>query len=87
MTKGRHLPALLSGARNLGGPGSGAHFTLSKVARVGPRQLADAVVTEHGVAELRERSLPERAQALIAISAPEHRDALAAAWEDILRTA
>lgn len=52
-----------------------------------PRQLADAVVTEHGVAELRERSLPERAQALIAISAPEHRDALAAAWEDILRTA
>lgn len=52
-----------------------------------PRQLADAVVTEHGVAELRDRSLPERAQALIDIAAPGHREALAAAWEDILRTA
>jgi len=49
-----------------------------------PRQLADAIVTEHGVAELRGLSLHERAQALIAIAAPEHRAALAAAWEDIL---
>lgn len=53
--------------------GSGALCTV-------PRYLADAVVTEHGVAELRDLSLPARAQALIAIAAPEHRDALAAAW-------
>ncbi len=51
-----------------------------------PRQLADAVVTEHGVAELRGLSLHERARALIAIAAPDHQAALAAAWDDILRT-
>lgn len=50
-----------------------------------PRHLADAVVTEHGVAELRGRSLDERAQALIAIAAPAHRAALAAAWDAIRR--
>jgi acyl-CoA hydrolase len=33
----------------------------------------DKVVTEHGVAELADRSLSERARALIAIAAPEHR--------------
>ena len=45
-----------------------------------PRHLADAVVTEHGVAELRGLSLDGRAQALIGIAAPEHRDGLEAAW-------
>ncbi len=49
-----------------------------------PRQLADAVVTEHGVAELRGLSLDARAQALIGIAAPEHRAALSTAWDDIL---
>ena len=52
-----------------------------------PRYLADAVVTEHGVAELRGLSLDARAEALIAIAAPEQRDALAAAWADIRRRA
>lgn len=51
-----------------------------------PRQLADAVVTEYGIAELRDLSMHERAQALIAIAAPLHRDSLAAAWGEILRT-
>jgi acyl-CoA hydrolase len=46
-----------------------------------PRHLADAVVTEHGVAELRGRNLEQRAQALIGIAAPEHRGELASAWE------
>jgi acyl-CoA hydrolase len=50
-----------------------------------PRTLADAVVTEHGVAELRGLSLDARAQALIAIAAPEHRDALGQAWDAIRR--
>ena len=50
-----------------------------------PRHLADAVVTEHGVASLRGLSVDARAQALIGIAAPEHRTALAAAWDRIAR--
>jgi acyl-CoA hydrolase len=52
-----------------------------------PRHLADAVVTEHGVAELRGLSLDARAEALIAIAAPEHRDTLQAAWSALRRNA
>jgi acetyl-CoA hydrolase len=40
------------------------------------RADADLVVTEHGVADLRGRSLRERAERLIAISHPAHRDDL-----------
>lgn len=50
-----------------------------------PRHLADAVVTEHGVAELRGLGLAQRAQALIAISDPAHRPALVEAWEGLAR--
>jgi acyl-CoA hydrolase len=39
----------------------------------------DKVVTEHGVAELRARTIRERAAALIAIAAPQFRDDLGAA--------
>jgi len=52
-----------------------------------PRYLADAIVTEHGAAELRGLSLDARAQALIAIAAPAHRDALAQSWDAIRRSA
>jgi acyl-CoA hydrolase len=38
--------------------------------------LADKIVTEHGVAELEGRSLSERARSMIAIAAPEHREKL-----------
>ena len=48
-----------------------------------PRWLTDAVVTEHGTAQLRGLSLHARAEALIGIAAPEHRNALAAAWDSI----
>jgi acyl-CoA hydrolase len=48
-----------------------------------PAHAADAVITEHGTAQLRGLSLEQRAQALIAIAAPEHRAALAAAWDGI----
>ncbi|MGH9095749.1 MAG: acetyl-CoA hydrolase/transferase family protein [Acidimicrobiales bacterium] len=41
-----------------------------------PRHSVDVVVTEHGVAPLAGRSLTERADALIAIAAPHHRQAL-----------
>jgi acyl-CoA hydrolase len=52
------------------------------VARLGdgvtttPRADADLVVTEHGVADLRGATLRQRAERLIAIAAPAHRDAL-----------
>jgi acyl-CoA hydrolase len=50
-----------------------------------PRYLADAFVTEHGIAEVRGLSLDARAQALIAIAAPEHRAALSNAWDTMRR--
>lgn len=40
------------------------------------KNTVDNVVTEYGVAELRGRTLSERATALIRVAAPEHRDAL-----------
>jgi acyl-CoA hydrolase len=42
-----------------------------------PRCDIDFVVTEHGVADLRGRADAARAEALIAVAAPEHRDSLA----------
>jgi 4-hydroxybutyrate CoA-transferase len=42
-----------------------------------PRADADIVVTEHGIARLRAKSLAERAEALIAIADPAFRDELA----------
>jgi acyl-CoA hydrolase len=41
------------------------------------KNTVDHVVTEWGIAQLRGRSLAERAAALIAIAHPDHRDALA----------
>jgi acyl-CoA hydrolase len=46
------------------------------------RHETDLIVTEHGVAQLRGKSLHERAEAMIAIAGPEHRSALADAWRD-----
>jgi acyl-CoA hydrolase len=40
------------------------------------KNTVDKVVTEFGVAELRGRSIAERARALIAVAHPDHRDAL-----------
>jgi 4-hydroxybutyrate CoA-transferase len=45
-----------------------------------PRADADIVVTEHGVARLRDKSVDERAEALIAIADPAFRDELAQRW-------
>ncbi|HEY8360015.1 MAG TPA: acetyl-CoA hydrolase/transferase C-terminal domain-containing protein, partial [Ramlibacter sp.] len=44
------------------------------------RSDVDTVVTEYGVAHLRDVPLAERARRLIAIAAPEFRDALLAQW-------
>ena len=45
-----------------------------------PRDDADLIVTEEGVADLRGASTEERARRLIAVAAPSHREALARAW-------
>ena len=67
-----------------------------KVSRIKPRlepvsiasiQRADAdvVVTEHGLAELRWKDADARAEALIAIAAPQFRDGLANEWDAMRR--
>ncbi|WP_156840669.1 acetyl-CoA hydrolase/transferase family protein [Novosphingobium aquimarinum] len=50
------------------------------------RDLADTVITEHGVAELRGLSLDGRAQAMIAIAAPAWRDSLEGQWRALRDT-
>jgi len=45
-----------------------------------PRVDVDLVVTEHGVADLRQASVHERARALIGVAAPGFREALERAW-------
>ncbi|MFC7756453.1 acetyl-CoA hydrolase/transferase family protein [Tsukamurella soli] len=47
------------------------------------KNLVDKIVTEHGVAELRGKSLSERARALIAIAAPQFREELTAAAREM----
>lgn len=47
------------------------------------RALADIVVTEHGIAHLRGRSVRERALELVAISDPRFRDELRAAAQEL----
>ncbi len=51
-----------------------------------PRADADIVVTEHGVARLRDKSVDERAEALIAIADPAFRHELADRWTALRRT-
>ena len=76
---GRSILALLSTA---------SRGTVSRIVPTFPagtvasvlRGDADYVVTEHGVAELRDRSVEERSRALIGVAAHEFREGLAAAW-------
>src|SRR5205823_14641436 len=49
-----------------------------------PRAEADCIVTEHGIAELKGRTLAERAQALIAIADPAFRADLTRAVERLV---
>jgi 4-hydroxybutyrate CoA-transferase len=43
-----------------------------------PRELADTIVTDHGIARLHGKSVRERAEELIRVAAPEFRDELRA---------
>ncbi len=47
-----------------------------------PRHQTDVIITEFGAAELANRSVNERAEALIEVAHPDVRDALRAAWRD-----
>ena len=47
-----------------------------------PRNAIDTVVTEYGAADLKALSMDQRAAALIAIAAPQHREALDRAWRE-----
>lgn len=49
----------------------------------GPRNDADYIVTEHGMAALRDLDLDARAEALIMIAAPQFRSELTDAWKDM----
>ena len=49
-----------------------------------PRAEADLVVTEHGIAELRGRTLSERARALVSIADPAFRAELERANERLV---
>lgn len=72
-------------------PATGAKGSVSRIVpRLGEdgivtlgRGDADLVVTENGIASLRDASLDERAERLIAIADPHFRDGLEAAWRDI----
>lgn len=81
-----------SGGRSiLALPSTAEHGTRSRILAALPagvpagvsRSDVDCVVTEHGIAELRGASVAERAERLIAITAPAFRDTLATAWDDI----
>ncbi len=77
---GRSITAFLSSA------GSGKvsrivpRLAAGAVATV-PRYMSDLAVTEYGVAELRGRTLSQRAEALISIAHPNFRDSLREAME------
>ncbi len=80
--------AQLSGGRSITAmPAAAARGRVSRIvaqldadaAVTTPRYLADLVVTEHGVAQLRGRTLEQRAEVLRRIAAPQFRPALAAA--------
>jgi len=50
------------------------------------RHVTDMVVTEYGVADLRGVSLDERAQRLVKVAAPDHREPLSVAWAALRNT-
>lgn len=80
---GRGIAALASTAQ--GGKVSRILPRLAPNAVSIARADMDIVVTEHGIACLKGRSLDGRANALIAIADPAHRDHLARSWDEMRR--
>ncbi|MEM1189809.1 MAG: acetyl-CoA hydrolase/transferase C-terminal domain-containing protein [Pseudomonadota bacterium] len=82
--QGRSIIALPSTARD----GTLSRLVTTLAAGAGvvtTRAQVDYVVTEYGIAELRGRSLSERARDLIAIAHPRFREALAREARDVLK--
>ncbi len=90
------LPDFLQGARqSAGGRGIIAlpattprgESRIVPILPAGPVSLArvdaDCIVSEYGIADLRHLDVHARARALIAIAAPEHRDALQRSWQEL----
>jgi acyl-CoA hydrolase len=75
---GRSIIALAATAD--GGKVSRIHAAMGPGCVTIPRHEADYVVTEYGIADLRGRSLQDRAQALIRIAAPAFQPELSARW-------
>ena len=87
-------PDFVAGARQGGGlrvialPATADKGAISRLglpgASPGPvtlgRMDSDIIATEFGAADIRGRAYDERAEALVAIAAPQHREALAAGW-------
>jgi 4-hydroxybutyrate CoA-transferase len=87
--------ALARGGRSIVAlPATAAGGKVSRIVAALPRSAVattlrtdvDAVVTEHGIAWLRARSVEERAEALVGIAAPEFRERLALEWEALRRS-
>ena len=76
---GRSILALPSTSR--GGQISRIVFGLERDIASCPRCDADYVVTENGIANLRHKSIDERAEALIAVADPAFRDSLMESWK------
>ncbi|ATQ41086.1 hypothetical protein CSW64_01010 [Caulobacter mirabilis] len=79
------LPILALPATAKGGAISRIVLRLGEGAVSVSRADVGLVITEHGVADLRGRTLDERAEALIGVAAPQHRDGLADAWAGLRR--
>jgi len=77
---GRSIIALPASAR--GGSLSRIVCRLDRPSTSIARSDVDTVVTEHGVADLRDKGLDERAEALIGIAAPQFREGLADQWHE-----
>ena len=58
------------------------HFGDGTITSV-PRYDVDCVATEYGIAELKGKTLNERARSLIAIAHPDFREQLEKAWRRI----
>ena len=73
--RGRAVTVLPSSARDGAVSTIVPQFDAGQIVSI-PREIADTVVTEHGVANLLDKSVRERCDELIRVAHPDHRDRL-----------
>jgi 4-hydroxybutyrate CoA-transferase len=73
--RGRAITVIPSAARNGSVSTIVPQFEAGQIVSI-PREFADTIVTDHGVAPLLGKSVRERAELLIAVAHPDHRDRL-----------